>query len=751
MINETAIPTELKRLKSWVTWRKEERDGKPTKIPYAPGTTRLASTTDPKTWGSFEQALADYGNGGPTDGIGFVFSNSPFCGVDLDHCLDGDGKLDKTAAMVLAGLRSYTERSPGGDGLHVIVKADLPPGRRRRGNVEMYDTGRYFTFTGDHWPGTPRTIEGRQAELELIHKVIFAPEPERPRERATPQPVDLDDRALIERAKAAKNGAKFSQLWAGDISGYDSDSEADLALCNLLAFWTGGDAARMDRLFRQSGLFRGKWEKRHYANGRTYGEGTLDRALMGKTEFYTPATSSRMTKRAEPSPAAERPEVGLFFDGKAFIPPRLGAYLERRRPFRNIANVKGDGNLHSYADGVFKRDGAVVVDKIAREVLGGAYRRNRIAETTAWLQANYTDPNLANKHAGLVNVANGMLNWRTGELLPHDPKYLSTIQTPARVDPSATCPAIDDFLLTTLPPDCIDLALEWIGYCLLPTAKYCKAVMCVGPAANGKSTFLGLLGAFLGQDNTANIPLHELDEHRFKRAMLQDKLANLFSDLDQRALKQSGYFKLIVSGDPIDAERKHQHPFTFRPFCKLVFSANKMPGSYDKSPAFYRRWLIIPFPNTFEGSAADPDMLEKITTPAELSGLLNKAIARLRTLEGRRGFAEPETVAEAMKAYKLTSDGMVAFLSECCRDAERGEWVGANALYNAYTSWTEDAKVKYTESRAEFNRRLQEFYPTSRKKRSRIDGKQVTVWYNGPVLGAPNEPELEPEQSELEL
>jgi len=451
-------------------------------------------------------------------------------------------------------------------------------------------------------------------------------------------------------------------------------------------------------------------------------------------------------------PKVERPDVAAFFKGKTFVPKRLGDELKRRRPFRNITHVRSDGHLYSYADGVFSRNAPAVVERLAAEILGEAYRDNRRNETEAWLRATtYTDPDLVNRHAGLVNVANGMLDWRSGELRPHDPKHLSTIQIPVMFDPAATCPATDDFLLTTLPPDCIDLALEWFGYCLLPTAKYCKSIMCVGPAANGKSTLLGLLGAFLGQDNTTNIPLHELDEHRFKRAMLQDKLANLFSDLDQRALKQSGYFKLIVSGDPIDAERKHQHPFTFRPFCKLIFSANKMPSSYDKSPAFYRRWLIIPFPNTFEGAAADPDMLEKTTTPAELSGLLNKAIARLRTLEGRRGFAEPETVAEAMKAYKLTSDGMVAFLSECCRDAERGEWVGANALYNAYTSWTEDAKVKYTESRAEFNRRLQEFYPTSQKKRPRVDGKQVTVWYNGPVLGESNETEPEPEQAGLEL
>ena len=437
--------------------------------------------------------------------------------------------------------------------------------------------------------------------------------------------------------------------------------------------------------------------------------------------------------RYEPAP---RPNVASFFDGKTFIPPLLGAHLRRRRPFKNITNVRSEGSLYSYSDGVFRRDGDVAVEQLAAETLGPAFRDNRRAETAAWIRATtYTDPDLANKHPHLVNVANGMLAWETGELIPHDPEHLSTIQIPVTYDPAAMCPEIDEFLLTTLPADCIDLALEWFGYCLTLTAKHCKSLMVTGPASNGKSTFLGLLGAFVGQDNTTNIPLHELDEHRFKRAMLQDKLVNLFADLDQRALKQSGYFKLIAGGDPIDAERKHQAPFTFKPFCKLVFSANKMPASWDRSPAFYRRWLIIPFPNTFAGADADPDKLAKITTPGELSGLLNKVITRLRTLEARRFFAEPDTVQAAMASYKLDSDSMVAFLGECCKDAEPGEYVSKKALYQAFGAWASEGNVKHIEPQAEFNRRLQEIYPTIQDRRVRTsDGKQPRVWYNGPVF-----------------
>jgi len=477
--------------------------------------------------------------------------------------------------------------------------------------------------------------------------------------------------------------------------------------------------------------------------------GTMRRGGMGEAAILAALDADNRARCDPPLPEAEvrriaasvgkyapaRVDVGELFNGKTFIPMRLANHLKRQRTFRNITSERSEGNLYSYAGGVFKRDGPIVVEHLAAAILGDAYRDNRRAETAACLRATtHTDPAKANKHPHLVNVANGMLDWQTGELLPHDPEHLSTIQIPVTYDPAAMCPEIDDFLLTTLPADCIDLGLEWFGYCLTLTAKHCKSMMVTGPASNGKSTFLGLLGAFVGQNNTTNIPLHQLDEHRFKRAMLQDRLVNIFADLDQRALKQSGYFKLIVSGDPIDAERKHQHPFTFTPFCKLVFSANKMPASYDRSPAFYRRWILIPFPNTFEGQGADPDKLAKITTPAELSGLLNKAVDRLRTLEARRFFAEPETVQTAMASYKLTADSMCAFLSECCQDAEPGEYVQSKRLYQVYGAWASAGNVRHIEPQAEFNRRLLEFYPMTRKTRQRIDKRRVAVWENGPVL-----------------
>src|SRR5262249_40171084 len=145
--------------------------------------------------------------------------------------------------------------------LHVLLRGKLPPGRRRNDRIEMYGDGRFFTVTGQHLQGTRTTIEERTAELAAVHTRVFRPNESR--HRAAAQPDELDDDRLLERARAAQNGEKFWALWNGDTSQHGGDdSAADLALCNFLAFWTACDAERIDRMFRQSRLYREKWDER---------------------------------------------------------------------------------------------------------------------------------------------------------------------------------------------------------------------------------------------------------------------------------------------------------------------------------------------------------------------------------------------------------------------------------------------------------------------------------------------------------
>ena len=294
-----ALPAALVDRDQWVCWRTQERDGKQTKVPIIPGSTQFASTTSPETWTTFSMARQAVTNT-PVDGLGFVFTaGDPLVGIDLDDCRDPAAETPTAwAAEVLDTLDSYSEVSPSGTGYHVIVRGERPEGRNRAGDLEVYDRSRFFTVTGDHVPATPESVASREAALTTLVEEELQPgdEPTASAVDSSPAPesdssnaaVPVPDDELLERAQNAANGDKFSRLWSGSTSGYESHSEADLALSRLLAFWTGGDPARVDRLFRRSGLYRDKWDAVHYADGSTYGEKTVERAVRATDDVYTP-------------------------------------------------------------------------------------------------------------------------------------------------------------------------------------------------------------------------------------------------------------------------------------------------------------------------------------------------------------------------------------------------------------------------------------------------------------------------------
>jgi putative DNA primase/helicase len=329
------IPAELKACPQWVLWRGADRIDTTTgevtglnKTPIDPQTLRHASTTDQQTWGTFAQCVAalpvaleewEHANPGAYrgGGLGFVFtSGDPYCGVDLDHCRDPDtGEIAAWAQRIIETLASYTEVTPSATGLHVLVQGVLPPTGRKKGAIEMYSHARFFTMTGWHLPSTTRSIEARLEVLTALHAATFGtPQGTHPQNLSPPltsPPPFLEDAALLAKARAAKNGPKVEALWAGDTTGYPSPSEADLGLCLLLAFWTS-DPTQLDRLFRQSGRMRDKWDERHGA--QTYGAQTIAKALELQREHYTAAphwglSSNGSTPGPEPADPYACPEL----------------------------------------------------------------------------------------------------------------------------------------------------------------------------------------------------------------------------------------------------------------------------------------------------------------------------------------------------------------------------------------------------------------------------------------------------------
>lgn len=246
------IPDELKALPQWVV-RKE-------KIPYNPKTKRPAKAGKPETWSSFEEAVKAYEDGS-FSGIGFELNNNGLIGIDIDHCIDENtGEVNELAQRIVDALDSYTEFSPSGFGLHIFVKGDIPADGRKnpQKGLEVYKAKRYLTVTGMVF-GEQKPI----AERDLAG--FFA-------EHFEEDAEELADLVLIEKAKQAENGRLFADLYEGKWQGrYQSQSEADLAFCNLLAYWTDGDREQIDRIFRASGLYREKWDR--------LGEQTIAKAL----------------------------------------------------------------------------------------------------------------------------------------------------------------------------------------------------------------------------------------------------------------------------------------------------------------------------------------------------------------------------------------------------------------------------------------------------------------------------------------
>jgi primase-polymerase (primpol)-like protein len=289
------IPEELRRLPNWVVWRLEKRVDthgvvSKTKVPYNARSGKYAKSNDPSTWSSFDEALAAFERGG-YDGPGFCLT-SPYVGIDLDGCHDPGGVIEPWAEEIIRELDSYSELSPSGTGVRVIVKGDLPDGGRQKEfgdrphhGIGLYDAarGRYLTMTGERIGGNG-TIAERTAELHRIHARLFPPQAKaKGKAQAEAGPADVPDDDLIERARNAKDKGKFDRLWDGQWeSDYPSQSEADLALCAKLAFWTGCDAPRMDTLFRRSSLMREKWERGDYRKA------TIAKAIKQTPDTWRP-------------------------------------------------------------------------------------------------------------------------------------------------------------------------------------------------------------------------------------------------------------------------------------------------------------------------------------------------------------------------------------------------------------------------------------------------------------------------------
>lgn len=307
------IPELLLACPQWVYWISDWNSTQKrwTKVLYFNESDRWAAkakSTDPKTWTSFWNvwwpAFKNRENGARwRPGVGFVLTEG-ITVIDIDDCRNRDtGELTAEAIALIRLFNSYTEVSPSGTGVKIFLRGSKPGSRCflrdgcPYGHIEFYECERFVVVTGNVLKGVPRTIESRQAELDQLYHEVFPPKPVRvptTHEHCScpdhmhhdHQPTGLDDQALFEVARRARDGDKFERLWHGDWSDYRNDrSVADFALAGKLAFYCGPDAGRIESLMRQSGLVRDKWDSPR--QGTTYLRLTIERAIAGTPTFYT--------------------------------------------------------------------------------------------------------------------------------------------------------------------------------------------------------------------------------------------------------------------------------------------------------------------------------------------------------------------------------------------------------------------------------------------------------------------------------
>ena len=735
------IPAELKDLRQWVCYRIEERHGKPTKIPYR--TDRAgrgnAKSNDPSTWHTFDdvvEAAAKPIN--KFDGIGFVLSKSdPYVFIDLDHVV-ADGELEPWAREVIERVDSYTEFSQSGTGIHIIARAKKPGPRCRthiKPQFEIYEDVRLVVFTGRLYPGAPCEINGAQQAVDDIYLGVFGENPRNvpPKETTkNARPIGMSDPVLMEKALAAKNGAKFGRLWNGNTGDYNADtSAADMALTCMLAYWTGKDPARMDRLFRESGLMRDKWDE--HRGSQTYGQITIDAAIGMTKETYADHAGKRRGKRAtRGSGASEGDETPHGPDGEPMNDLGNARRLVKKHGdtirFCHDAGKWYCWNGRRWAKdetGEIVRKGKTVVDEMLRQAL--AMRRSAEAESDdaaveaaksferhavssgnhrrilAMISQAESEPGVTiladclDADPWAFNCANGTLDLRTGELRRHNQSDLISKISEIAYDPDARCPIWEKFIAEIFENDeeLVRFVHAACGYTLTGDTREQVFFILHGCGSNGKSTFIGVLRDILGdyETKTSTDTLVEKKNTSNTNDLAALRGARLVSAIETSAGKRlaEALVKELTGQDAVTARFLYQEFFTFVPVFKLWLACNHVPILQGQDHGIWRRIRLVTFGVQFQdadhpaGPYKDKNLPEKLRS--EYEGILAWLVRGCIDWQ-KDGLSTPKAVRAATGKLQQDMDVLGGFLSECCV-FDNNSRSSAKELYSAYCQWAE--------------------------------------------------------------
>jgi putative DNA primase/helicase len=739
-----AIPSEMKALPNWVCYRYFYDDGidKYRKMPINPRDMEPAKSNDPTTWTDYDTAVHAAEE---CDGIGFMFSNSPYFGVDIDGVRDEIERYkageDTIIAEFVDTLQSYTELSRSGNGIHIICRGKLPPSGRRKGNVEMYENGRFFVMTGNIAAEYADISDCTEAIKVLHEKYIGGGTSPSSSPALPPAELAMTDSELLDRAKNAKNGAKFARLYAGDISGYTSQSEADMALCNHLAYWTGCDAERMDHMFRGSGLFREKWLREQ--SGTTYGALTIQKAILDCRNVYTPGASGESyalrigaESDADTAPAkrytfddmgnAERifdayggfirysytDKRWLYYDTRKWCMDTTGE-IERAAE-QAIKALDADEPMYARAAELDDEDGDGEGKKLYKAYLAHKkYSRSNRGKKAMLDELRHKipiSPMQTDIDGMLLNTPTGIFDLREGVLRPHDPEAYITKIAHVEYDPTATCPTWERFLGEIFggDTDLINYVQRAVGYSMTASTVEQCVFFLHGSGSNGKSTFLSIIREMMG-DYTVNIQPETIMVKNSAGGANSDiarlKSARLVTTVEpnEGARLNEGLLKQLSGEDPVTARRLYGDEFEFIPQFKLWMATNHRPLIRGTDDGIWRRIKMIPFTVQIPDEKKDKHLAGKLRR--ELPGIFNWAIEGCRKYQ-ESGLQEPRSVRGSTMEYRKDMDAIQQFIDECCEQS--GE-CPAVSLYSAYSDWAK-RNHQYEMNNNVFGRKMSERY-----------------------------------------
>jgi P4 family phage/plasmid primase-like protien len=729
------VPRQLRERDQWVAWGYRWQDDRDewTKVPLnAPGGYR-ASSTNPDTWTDFQTALEYHRRSDTdTDGVGFVVSDDDLVvGLDYDDCRIA--KTGDSAAWVKSAfddVPTYAEVSPSGTGFRQFGFGFVPDGGNRAdvdgtdGHIELYDSGRYLTVTGHQVEQTPDDVAQVKDEIEQLHSKHIVDDSSTDgatgSEPASTPPRDVSDDELLERARDAKNGDKFQKLYdRGDTSGYPSQSEADFALCTMLAFWTGGDRNRIDTLFRDSALMRSKWDEDR--GSQTYGERTIENAISDQTEFFEPdggRDRGGSVSNSEPdvpdvsgieSAGATWDDVSDLYAGDRVGAARMLAadVLENEYSWMYVLESQVLWVYDADA-GYYQPWGEEKLRWALEQELGEHFSKSQANEIIARIEArNQTHRRELNARPHddpLVCSANGVVNIRTGELREHSPDYNFIRGVPHEWNPDATPERALRFLRSVTKRDAdMRTLLQQLGHGLMPGHPFKAFVVMYGPGDNGKTAVGKLFREFVGDDNAASVELRDFRDDDFATGDLPGAMINVGDDLSGKVLKDVSVLKRLTGGDTLRANEKFEKTFDFQNEAAMFFSGNEPPKFQEQTDALKGRLYPIHMPFRFtqendEHPDADPHLVEKIASDSEeMSGLFHLAVTAAQELiESGGNFAMPESPDERMKMYEAASDPIRRFVMDYLKQGDSDDLVLKDDVYDVYTAMCESTGERST-------------------------------------------------------